>query len=191
MCKLGLCACSSVDRALGCGPRDRRFEPCQAYHFSPWAGCLAPLLCASRPAPDSERCQSGRLGRSRKPLRVHALPGFESQPLRPPLNPPRGTWHAMAASDVGARSRRAALRITYPFREGDDAADRAGRQSPARRARPYGRRGRVARPSARDWRSRRRVTVSWVRIPPSPPPSVPPGDPARDYSDWRWRVRLR
>ena len=29
-----------------------------------------------------ERCQSGRMGRSRKPLTVHAVRGFESHPLR-------------------------------------------------------------------------------------------------------------
>jgi hypothetical protein len=28
-------ACSSGDRALGCGPKGRRFESCQAYHDSP------------------------------------------------------------------------------------------------------------------------------------------------------------
>ncbi len=27
-----LCACSSVDRAFGCGPRGRRFDSCQAHH---------------------------------------------------------------------------------------------------------------------------------------------------------------
>ena len=31
-----------------------------------------------------ERCQSGRMGRSRKPLIVHAVRGFESHPLRHP-----------------------------------------------------------------------------------------------------------
>ena len=32
--------------------------------------------------PNTERCQSGRMGRSRKPLTVHAVRGFESHPLR-------------------------------------------------------------------------------------------------------------
>src|SRR5665648_390896 len=34
----------------------------------------------------SERCQSGRLGRSRKPLYARAYRGFESHPLRHELN---------------------------------------------------------------------------------------------------------
>ena len=38
---------------------------------------------AQRPVPSlAERCQSGRLGRSRKPLWVQAHRGFESHPLR-------------------------------------------------------------------------------------------------------------
>ncbi len=31
-------ACSSGDRALGCGPKGRRFESCQAYHSRPSSG---------------------------------------------------------------------------------------------------------------------------------------------------------
>jgi hypothetical protein len=37
---------------------------------------------AARSVRELERCQSGRMGRSRKPLTVHAVRGFESHPLR-------------------------------------------------------------------------------------------------------------
>ena len=42
-CKLSLRACSSVDRASGCGPGGRRFDSCQAHKNS-----RAPRLLAGR-----------------------------------------------------------------------------------------------------------------------------------------------
>ncbi len=46
---------------------------------------------------NGERCQSGRMGRSRKPLTAQAVRGFESHPLRhPPGGLTRSPWTAQA-----------------------------------------------------------------------------------------------
>ena len=45
---------------------------------------------------NQERCQSGRMGRSRKPLIVCAIRGFESHPLR----------HVYSCSGVAVKQRR-------------------------------------------------------------------------------------
>ena len=53
-------------------------------------GIAAPACTPYNAAPLAlERCQSGRSGRSRKPLSVHAFRGFESHPLRQSPDFPR------------------------------------------------------------------------------------------------------
>ena len=58
----------------------------QALHFSKFFLCNRPRPRLSLPALTTrclaERCQSGRSGRSRKPLYLHGYRGFESHPLR-------------------------------------------------------------------------------------------------------------
>ena len=86
-------ACSSGDRALGCGPKGRRFESCQAYPDSPPGIRRAVLLSATvdlaaicaRP-----RWYTSRVGEVSEWLKVPlsksgvvmSLRGFESHPLR-------------------------------------------------------------------------------------------------------------
>jgi hypothetical protein len=64
----------------------------------------AALPSAYNPAPRPERCQSGRLGRSRKPLCVQAYRGFESHPLRhyPVANGLRGSGRAAKGPTTAA-----------------------------------------------------------------------------------------
>jgi hypothetical protein len=78
-------ACSSVDRALGCGPKGRGFEPLQARpgtHEHCTAKRKASLQVAGffQPGEVSERLKELV---SKTSEGVRALRGFESHPLRP------------------------------------------------------------------------------------------------------------
>ena len=87
---------AQLDRALDCGSKGRRFESSWARKIpgtvlvgSGTSMCFADL----DPSWVSERCESGRIGRSRKPLSRLRLRGFESHSLRKgdQLPPDRGT----------------------------------------------------------------------------------------------------
>ena len=65
---------AQLDRALDCGSKGRRFE-------SSWAR-KRPVQKGPGAVCDLERCESGRIGRSRKPLSRLRLRGFESPSLR-------------------------------------------------------------------------------------------------------------
>ena len=90
--KCAIRACSSGDRALGCGPKGRRFESCQAYPDSPPGNRRAVLLS---PPPFRRRLRGPRwyttqVGEVSEWLKVPlsksgevmSLRGFESHPLR-------------------------------------------------------------------------------------------------------------
>ena len=87
--KSALRACSSGDRALGCGPKGRRFESCQAYPERPPGVSRAVLLSAGCYASGSVigTLLGGEVSEWLKvPLsksgEVMSLRGFESHPLR-------------------------------------------------------------------------------------------------------------
>jgi hypothetical protein len=61
-------------------PGQERFRTGHDRACHPESLCVGSAAC--RPGLLAERCQSGRLGRSRKPLYVQAYRGFESHPLR-------------------------------------------------------------------------------------------------------------
>ncbi len=76
---------AQLDRALDCGSKGRRFESSWARRIpGEGSGRLRATACIAdlHPSRVSERCESGRIGRSRKPLSRLRLRGFESHSLR-------------------------------------------------------------------------------------------------------------
>jgi hypothetical protein len=111
--------------------------------------------------PIAERCRSGRSGRSRKPLTFHEVQGFESLPLRHPINCVNGEvseWpkeHAWKAC-VGVTPPRVRIPPSPPTRKWPSPAWSPGpvHRRPPNRVRP----GREQHSGG----TRRVLQVAWV-----------------------------